>query len=266
MEVLNIGVDLGVTAKHHAEVVNSEGTKICSSVSFPGTKEGFDMLRENVAKQGGQGTKLRFICEPTSMSWFPLAVYARRHGDEIMRVKAQKSHALRKYYSRHSKSDKLDARVLAMMPVVDKGSVEELYLPDRLTNALDRRCRQREKISKEIASLKTRIKSLYQWLMPGLTDCFEDAYGQRAKAFYKRYTNPFRIKRLGISRLGKVLDKVGRQHPAEGLAKRLYEAAVRGCELYDRSDEYIDFDELQEEIEYYQGRSGEVSSGFISCL
>jgi len=142
------------------------------------------MLRENVAKQGGQGTKLRFICEPTSMSWFPLAVYARRHGDEIMRVKAQKSHALRKYYSRHSKNDKLDARVLAMMPVVDKGSVEELYLPDRLTNALDRRCRQREKISKEIASLKTRIKSLYQWLMSALMDKVRTWITKNFKDFY----------------------------------------------------------------------------------
>ena len=106
-----------------------------------------------------------------------------------------------------------------------------------------------EKISKEIASLKTRIKSLYQWLMPGLSHCFEDAYGQRAKSFYKRYTNPFRIKRLGISGLGKVLDKVGRQHPAEGLAKRIYEAALRACEMYDHADGYIDFDELQKEVD-----------------
>jgi len=234
---------------HHDEVVNIEGTKICPSVSFAGAKEGLDQLREKVLKQGGRGTKLRFICEPTSMSWFPLAVYARRHGDEIIRVKAHKSHALRRYYSRHSKSDKLDPRALAMMPVVDGGSVEELYLPDRMTNALDRRCRQREKISKEIAFLKTRIKSLYQWLMPGLSDCFEDAYGHRAKLFYKRYTNPFRIKSLGISGLGKVLDKVGRQHPAEGLAKRIYEATLRACEMYDHADGYIDFDELQKEVD-----------------
>jgi len=57
MEVLNIGVDLGVTAKHHAEVVNSEGTKICSSVSFPGTKEGFDMLK--CSPKTGQGNKVQ---------------------------------------------------------------------------------------------------------------------------------------------------------------------------------------------------------------
>jgi len=96
MAVLNIGVDLGVTAKHHAEIINSEGIKVCSSVTFPGTKEGFDMMSKHALKHATEGTKLRFICEPTSMSWFPLAVYAKRYGHEIIRVKAHKSHALRK--------------------------------------------------------------------------------------------------------------------------------------------------------------------------
>ncbi len=249
MEVLNIGVDLGVTAKHHAEVINSEGIKICSSVTFPGTKEGFDMVSKHALEHVAKETKLRFICEPTSMSWFPLAVYAKRNGHEIMRVKAQKSHDLRKYYSRHTKSDKLDATALSMMPIVDREAIEEVYLPDKITNALDRRCRQREKIAKEIASIKTRIKSLYHWVMPGLTDCFEDPYGKRAKAFYKKYSNPFKVKHLGISRLHRVLEKAGRQQSSEGLAERVYKAAIRGCELYGHLGEYIDFDELQKEVD-----------------
>jgi len=136
-----------------------------------------------------------------------------------------------------------------MMPIVDRESLEGVHLSDKVTNALDRRCRQREKVSKEIASIKTRIKSLYHWVMPGLTDCFEDPYGKRAKSFYKKYTNPFSVKRLGISRLCKVLNETGRKHPAEGLAERVYEAAIRGCELYDQSDEFIDFDELQKEVD-----------------
>ncbi len=249
MTVLNVGVDLGVTSKHHAEVIDSEGIKVCSSVRFPGTKEGFDMMSQHVLDHVNEEAKLRFICEPTSMSWFPLAVYAKRNGHEVMRVKAQKSHDLRKYYSRHSKSDKLDAKALAMIPIVDRESIEQVYQPDKVTNALDRRCRQREKITKEIASIKTRIKSLYHWVMPGLTDCFEDPFGERAKAFYKKYTNPFKVKQLGISRLCRVMEKACRQQPSEGLSERVYEAAMRGCQLYEHCDEYIDLDELQKEVE-----------------
>ena len=43
MALLDIGVDLGVTTKHHAEIQNSEGIKVCSSVTFAGAKEGFEV-------------------------------------------------------------------------------------------------------------------------------------------------------------------------------------------------------------------------------
>jgi hypothetical protein len=55
MAVLNIGIDLGVTAKHHAEVINSEGIRVCSSVTFPGTKEGFDMVSKHALKHESAG-------------------------------------------------------------------------------------------------------------------------------------------------------------------------------------------------------------------
>jgi len=184
MSVLNVGVDLGVTSKHQAEIRDEEGNKVCPSFSFAGSIEGFDALCKHALKDATNGTKLRFICEPTSMSWLPLAVYARAHGHEMVRVKGQKSHDLREYYSKHSKRDRIDAKVLSLMPVVDRESLEEVYLPDKLIHALDRRCRQREKIAKSIASAKTRLKSLYHWVMPGLTSCFaSEPFGCRDQSF-----------------------------------------------------------------------------------
>ena len=69
MAVLNIGVDLGVTAKHHAEIKNGEGIEVCSSLTFTGTKEGFDMVSKHALKNVDEGAKLRFICEPTSIAY-----------------------------------------------------------------------------------------------------------------------------------------------------------------------------------------------------
>jgi len=48
--------------------------------------------------------------------------------------------------------------------------------------------------------------------------------------------------------LRRVIEKTGRQQPSEGLVERVYEAAIRGCQLYEHSDEYIDLDELQKEV------------------
>ncbi|MCK4245219.1 MAG: transposase [Candidatus Omnitrophica bacterium] len=249
MSVLNVGVDLSVTSKHQAEIRDEEGNKACSSFSFSGSKEGFDALCKHALEDSLQGIKLRFICEPTSMSWFPLAIYALSHGHEMVRVKGQKAHDLRKYYSKYSKRDRIDAKALSLMPVVDRDALEEVYLPDKLTYALDRRCRQREKVAKCIASAKTRFKSLYHWVMPGLTSCFGEPFGPRARAFYAKYTNPFKVKQLGLSKLTSFLSKAGRQEMDPELPEKVYYSAMEACNLYESASEQIDFDEIQQEVE-----------------
>ena len=98
MSVLNVGVDLGVTSKLHAEVRDEKGQKVRPNFSFSDTKGDFDALCEHALREVPEGTKLRFICEPTSMSWFPLTVYARLNGHEMVRVKGQKAHDLSRHF------------------------------------------------------------------------------------------------------------------------------------------------------------------------
>lgn len=249
MAVLNVGVDLGVTSKHEAQIRDEEGNKVRPSFSFSGSIQGFDALCEHALRDAPQVTKLRFICEPTSMAWFPLAIYALSHGHEMVRVKGQKAHDLRQYYSKHRKRDRIDAKVLSLMPVVDRDSLEQVHLPNKIVYALDRRCRQREKIVKSIASTKARFQSLYHWVMPGLTSCFEDPFGSRARAFYAKYTNPFKVKQSGLSRLTTFLSNSGRQEMNPSLPEKIYQIAMDACKLYESSSEYIDFDEIQLEVE-----------------
>ena len=248
MSVLNVGIDLAVTGKHQADIRDEKGNRVRSGFSFYAVKEEFDALCEHALRNAPEGTKLRFICEPTAMAWFPLAIYALTNGHEIVRVKAQKAHALRKYYSKYKKGDKIDAKVLALMPVVDRDALDEIYLPGRLVYVLDRRCRQREKISKNITATKARLQSLYHWVMPGLSVCFSDPYSTRAIAFYGKYSNPFKVKKLGLSRLRTFLQKSCRQQMAPELPEKIYQAALAACELYKSSSEQIDFDEIQQEV------------------
>jgi len=161
MSVLNIGIDLGVKSKHYAEIRNEEGKRVRPSFSFSNSKDSFDALCKHALKDTPKGTKLRFICEPTAMSWFPLTVYAISHVHQMVGVKAQKAHDLREYYSKHRKRDGIDAKVLSLIPIVDNDSLEEVHLPNKSIYALDRHCRQREKTTKDIARTKARLKSLY---------------------------------------------------------------------------------------------------------
>lgn len=50
MHILNVGVDLGVTSKHQAEIRDEKGNKVRPSFSFSCSQEGFDALSKHALK------------------------------------------------------------------------------------------------------------------------------------------------------------------------------------------------------------------------
>jgi Transposase len=58
------------------------------------------------------------VMEPTRNAWVPLAAWFRRHGAEVVLVPPERSADLRWYYSKHSKTDRLDSQLLARLPML----------------------------------------------------------------------------------------------------------------------------------------------------
>jgi len=243
----NIGIDLGVTAKHKAQICDEKGIKV-ETFSFHITRENLDVLCSKALKGASQGTKLRIICEPTSMSWFPIAVYAKKNGHEVVRVKSHKTYDLRKYFSRNKKNDKLDAKLLSLMPMIDEKAVEQIYLPKSKLFMLERFNRQRERLTKELASIKNRLISLYHWAIPGLTNCFEDPFDNRARSFYRHFSNSVKAKESGIKGIKEIIEPACRQRMKEELPEKLYRIACNSCLLYEGSADWIDFESIQAEV------------------
>ena len=248
MSYRNVGVDLGVTARHQAQVYDEVEKKIALSFSFHTSKQDMDVLCQKALSGAYEGTKLRFICEPTEMSWLPLAIYAKTHNHEIARVKSHKAHDLCRYFARHKKNDKFDARSLSVMPLIDPKAIEPVYLPEAKIFSLERFNRQSKKITDEIASAKNRLSSLFHWVMPGLLDCFEDKFDSRARAFYRKFANPFKAKKTGAEGIRKVLEPTCRQQMDGDLPEKLYSVALNAYSLYENASPYIDFTEIQDEI------------------
>jgi len=94
---------------------------------------------------GPNEASLDLIMEPTNVAWFKVAVYIRREGPQvkIYRVKSEKVQDLRKFYQKHTKTDSLDARTLARMPVVDFDSLEEVYVRPKDLSSLAENIYQR---------------------------------------------------------------------------------------------------------------------------
>lgn len=265
MAYLNIGIDLGIKAPSVAQIRNDKGTKLGQNYSLPITKESFDNLLAQAKTYASNGDKIRIVIEPTGMSWLPVALYGKTHDCEVVRVKAHKVHDLRKFYARNKKSDKIDVKTLAMMPVVDQEGLEPIYLPPAKNFALTRRCRQRERIVDLLTAQKNRLQALLDWIFPGVMECFSDPYNNVAKMFYRYYSNSCSVAKKTAEELAAHLSVVSAEKVALETAQSLIDCAVKVCALYEGSKRYVDFEENAWEIlpeiellETYQAQLKEV--------
>lgn len=104
-----LGIDLAVRAEHRAVVADERGEYVTAVVPFRTAPVEMDRLLAQ-ARASAPGCELQAVMEATAMSWFPVAVYLHRQGVRVYVVNCQQVADLRRYYKRHAKSDRIDAR------------------------------------------------------------------------------------------------------------------------------------------------------------
>ncbi len=248
MSTINIGMDLGIKAKCRAQIRNELGKKLGPDISFSLAKKDLDNLLAQAKSYAAPQDKVRIVIEATGMAWFVMALYGKLHGCEVVRVKSHKVKDLRNFYSRHRKSDRIDVKTLAMMPIVDCDNLQEVYLPPAQNMALTRRVRQRERFVEKLTAQMNRITSLIDWAFPGLVECFKDPFGNVAKMFYRHYFNPFMVREIGPEKLAESLSARCNEVVEREVAEAICRVAEEVCGLYEGCERYFNFEELAREI------------------
>lgn len=254
MEKRYVGVDLASKGDHTAQVYDPIKDKhIGKQFKFERNFSGFEKL---VRKSRGRenNTDLFFVMEPTGTAWLTLSSYLTQREHSVYVVKTQKAHALREFYKKYKKSDSIDSRSLSKMLVVDSESLRPLSLPDADTNSLKRLCKQRERIVDDIAGAKKRILSFLGYANPTVEKAFgkDFSFSQSQIAFLEKFVDPFKIKRFGIKRLRKFLERHGQKTRDKKLAERIFAASSSAVKIYEKQLEEnkipFDFKGLQEDI------------------
>ena len=70
-----------------------------------------------------QGSQLEVIIEPTGPAWLPIAVFFSSRGHRVYRVSSAESADLRRYLSKHAKTNGIDADTLARIPLFHPAGV-----------------------------------------------------------------------------------------------------------------------------------------------
>ena len=224
-----IGIDLGVTSAHSVVIVDDGGEVIARRKCRP-TRESLEALEQAALAGADDDTVLEVVVEPTGVSWLPVASFFVRRGHVVFRVSSQKAADLRRFLSRHAKSNGIDAETLARIPSVDRASLIPLVLASAEMASLNRRARATDALTEQIAGHKTRLRELARHVMPLVDEVFTNKFGQADTAVLERYGDPRALLRLGEARLARFIVKMSRgQHGSDRAAAWI--SVARAVEL-----------------------------------
>ena len=182
--------------------------------------------------------------EPTRNAWVPLAAWFRRHGATVIMVPPEQSADLRDYYSKHAKSDRLDSRMLARLPLLHPDGLrpaEGLGPAD----ALRRATKLRASLVKRRNVIVARLDTYLELLGPAWHAAFggDLALYTPLRFLAAGYADPHALRRLGRARLTRFIWRYSHGAWGEEHATRLLAAAAETLQLWDGELHYPDLAE-----------------------
>ncbi|EAP99216.1 hypothetical protein JNB_03570 [Janibacter sp. HTCC2649] len=160
-------------------------------------------------------------------------------------VPTTQSADLRKYYSKHTKNDRIDSELLARLPMLHPEGLRE-YSGQGPADALRRLVKQRSTMVKRRTAVYSRLDALVELLGPAWYEVLRSNYGIAALEFLARYADPNAVIRLGQARLARFLIARSRGAWRQDHAAGLVVAAKDTLALWGPAG--MDFAELADDI------------------
>ena len=214
---LRIGIDIACRASHRAACADSTGQLLWRNVRFQTRIADLEALWKRIPEGEDDIT---VVMEPTRNAWVPLAAWFRRHGAQVVMVPPEQSADLRAYYNKHTKTDRLDAELLARLPALHP---EGLHLERGLGVAepLRRSVKIRSSIVKRRTRCLQRLDALLEIYGPEWALAIGSVMCSTVLAFLSRWGDPQQVLRLGQSRLTRWLIRqshgLWREHKAQAI-------------------------------------------------
>jgi transposase len=242
VQQLRLGVDIACRAAHQGSLADETGRFIWSGRKFRTDPEMLERLWASLPEDA----EITVIMEPTRNAWVPLASWFKRKGAKVVMVPSEQSADLRDYYSKHTKSDRLDSRMLARVPLLHP---EGLYAHEHLGPAepLRRTTRMRSSLVKRRSTTVARIDALLEILGPQWHGAFD---GDLARVTPLRflaagYGDPHLVRRLGRARVIRFVHRHSHGKHDARYADAILAAAKQTLELW--GDE-LDYGELADDL------------------
>jgi transposase len=259
-----IGLDLAITSAHKAVVMDERG-KFLTPV-FPVTTwaESLVALLQRAREGAEANCPLVVVMEPTGVAWLPVAIYLIMRAVTVYLVNGQQVADLRRFYKRHAKSDRIDARVLAKLYLVAQEKLHALSLSPAELFSLQRACKQLDWVIGESTKLINQIIALDRmtWLSSWEDLGFGDSFSTAACWCREHYYSPVAVLEAGKERIRQDWNASGLAEVGENEAwiSFLVDSAGKVLAVYGNPSPYVDFTALQAEAALKQKWLGELKA------
>lgn len=248
-----IGLDLALTGDHKALIADERGQPLTPVLSLPTTVRALQQLLDRAREHRGPTEPLVLVMEPTGMAWFPLAAFALRQPQvTVYLVNSQQVADLRRYYQKHHKSDRIDARVLVKLPVVSPEKLHPLCLPSAEQLACQRGCRELDRLLTWRTAIQNRLQAVDRFAWPGLEALWPNTLSPQRRWFREHWYDPAAVCHAGAA----ILRQTWAQHSGEPAAsadasdwaESLLALAEQVLALYGEDSPHLDYAALQAEV------------------
>jgi len=169
---------------------------------FTMDKSGFKSFLQKIERF--DKTLLQITVESTGVYFVSLYNYLLNIGFSISVINPLLIHNFHKSMSlRKTKTDKKDSFIIALFTLKN---LEILQKHNKQTNTMRRLCRERDKISEEIAKVKTEIKSDLNVLFPELEKHI-NIFTKSMLLFLEKYSSPNSIRKLKTNQIDAIFNK-----------------------------------------------------------
>jgi transposase len=200
---LRLGIDVACRAAHQASLADERGEFVWTARSFRTTARELERLWAMLPGEF-EPTDVTVIMEPTRNAWVALAAWFRRRGATVVLVPPERAADLRAYYAKHTKSDRLDSRLLARLPLLHPDGLH----PERGLgpgDALRRATKLHSTLVLRRGKSLARLDALLEILGPGWHEAFRGDLANKTPLRFLAagYADPDTVRRLGRARLGR---------------------------------------------------------------
>ena len=220
--MLIIGIDIAKRS-HEACILDTSGKMKGKPFSFPNSHSGADTLLSQIQKHNPDSLPIEFGMEATGHYW--LALYSRliQDGFTVHVINPIQSDSLRNLYIRKTKTDMVDAFLIAEVIRFGRFSQTSLAEPDLI--ALRQLCRYRFCLVDQISDVKRKVVSLLDQVFPEYETLFSDIFGRSSRTMLADFSTPEEFLAVDTERLASILARTSRGRLGLKQANKIQDAA-----------------------------------------